>query len=275
MGGVRNGATGTPVEARGPDSTDIVVERGRVSVISFNRPAKRNAITLRMWGEFSETIASLELDRSVRAIVLTGEECFSAGADISEFKDVRSNAAQAAKYESVVESALSRLYDCSKPTIAALHGFCFGGGMAIAQACDFRFADSTAVFSVPAAKLGIVYNAHECRSLVSIVGASNAKRILFSGERFNAAHAARIGFVELVHDGEALHNAMQFGMALANNAPFSISGMKFIVNRLSEGRVDQNRSAIAAKIEQALESWDYREAIAAFREKRKAEFRGV
>lgn len=275
MGDVRNGAVGTPVEAQRPDSADIAVARGRVSVISFNRPAKKNAITLRMWGELADIVSSLAADRSVRAIVLTGEESFSAGADISEFGDVRANAAQAAKYEGVVEEALSRLYDCQKPTIAAISGYCLGGGMALAQACDFRIADSTAVFSVPAAKLGIVYNAHECRSLVAIVGATNAKHILFTGERFNAAHAARIGFVELVHDGEALQNAKHLGATLAANAPLSISGMKFIVNCLSQGDVEENKSAIASKIDEALESRDYREAVAAFREKRKVEFHGV
>jgi enoyl-CoA hydratase/carnithine racemase len=275
MGDVRNGAMGTPVEAKRPDSADIVVARGRVSVISFNRPAKRNAITLQMWGELGQIVGSLQADTSVRAIVLTGGENFSAGADISEFGDVRANAGQAAKYESVVEETLSRLYDCEKPTIAAISGYCLGGGMALAQACDFRIADSTAVFSVPAAKLGIVYNAHECRSLVSIVGATNAKHILFTGERFNAAHAARIGFVELVHDGEALQNAKHLGTTLAANAPLSISGMKFIVNCLSEGSVEEYQSAIASKIDEALESRDYREAVAAFREKRKVEFHGV
>jgi enoyl-CoA hydratase/carnithine racemase len=275
MGEVSSDAKGAPGEARAPDSADIVVDRGRVSVVSFNRPDKRNAITLKMWRDLSAIVSSLESDNSVRAVVLTGDGCFSAGADISEFGQVRANAEQAAKYEGVVEDTLSRLHDCSKPTIAAVQGFCLGGGMALAQACDFRIADSTASFSVPAARLGIVYNERECQSLVSIVGVTNAKHILFSGERFNAAYAARIGFAELVHDGEALQNATHLGETLAANAPLSISGMKFIVNRLSEGRAEQSRPAIASKIHQALESRDYREAVAAFRDKRKVEFCGM
>ena len=273
--GVRNGAVDPSGQTASADHGDIVVERGPVSVVTLNRPAKRNAVTLRMWGELSGIFTSLDADRSVRAIVLTGRGSFSAGADISEFDALRSNAAQAAQYEHVVEGALSRLQECSKPTIAAVEGYCFGGGMALAQSCDFRISDSTAMFSVPAAKLGIVYNLQECRSLVSIVGVTNAKHILLSGEKFSAAHASRIGFVELVHDGGALQNAMRLGATLAANAPLSLSGMKFIVNCLSEGSASDNKAAIEAKIEKALESRDYREAVAAFREKREVEFHGL
>ncbi len=256
------------------ESSDILVDRGRISVVTLNRPAKKNAVSLAMWRHLAKIFAELDEDASVRAVILTGRESFSAGADISEFQTDRSDIAQTKRYEAAVGAALSAIHHLPKPVIAAVGGHCVGGGLALAQACDFRLAEPSAIFGVPAAKLGIVYGPEECRQLASIVGVTHTKRILLGGERFDAAQAVRIGFVELCPEGGSLAAAEQLARALAENAPLSMSGMKFILNAIGAGRVEAHSAEIDAKINKALVSEDYREAVIAFREKRKAAFKG-
>lgn len=253
-------------------ANDIIVDRQRVALVTFNRPAKRNAIRLDMWQSLAEIFVDLGADPTVRVVILTGNECFSAGADISEFATKRSTAEQTERYEAAVTEALSAIYHLSCPTIAAVHGYCIGGGMAIAQACDFRIADITATFAVPAAKLGIVYSVEECRQLASIVGIANAKRILLSAERFDARYAADIGLAELCDDDQAITAAQRLAARLAENAPMSVSGIKFILNSLADGTTEADFHEINARVKSARSSDDYRQAVEAFDEVKRGAF---
>jgi enoyl-CoA hydratase/carnithine racemase len=140
----------------------------------------------------------------------------------------------------------------------------------LAQACDFRLGDSTCAFSIPAAKLGIVYSVEECRALADAVGHARAKQILLSGATFNGVHASRIGLIDLVQDGEVLREAQALGAAVANNSSAAVAGMKFILNCLGDGDERERREEIAALIGRATESREYRQVIAGFRSKRKA-----
>src|SRR5262249_19266873 len=151
------------------------------------RPAKRNAVSLAMWTELDRLFQDFARRSEVRGVILTGAGGhFSAGADISEFATLRADAGQGEAYERQVDGAAIAIRALPKPRVAAIDGFCVGGGLALAMACDFRVAASGARFAVPAARLGIVYNVIDCRNLADLVGTANAKRILFGGAQFDA-----------------------------------------------------------------------------------------
>jgi enoyl-CoA hydratase/carnithine racemase len=245
----------------------------RIATLTINRPAARNAMTLRMWRDMARHFSTLSNDLGVRAIILAGAGAdFSTGADISEFGTVRANAEQAASYEEAVDACSDAIQSAGKPTVAALSGYCLGGGCHLSMACDFRVADASAKIGIPAAKLSIVYGVRSTRRLMAIVGLSHAKRILFSGERMNAAEAFRIGFLDRVGDS-ALAVARDFAGEMAAGAPLSIAGAKTILNGLAfEDGIDPREAERI--IAHAANSHDYREGREAFAQKRAPKFQG-
>ena len=258
------------------DERDILVEREPtgIAVVRLNRPARRNAVTYAMWLRLGELFGQLASDSTVRAVILTGNGgCFSAGADITEFDELRADAAAAERYEAAGETCTKQLAALPKPTVAAIGGPCMGGGLSLAEACDFRVADRSALFSVPAARLGIVYNVAECRDLLALVGLARAKRMLFSGARFDAAEASRLGIVDELAD-DALAAAHELLAPMVDNAPLAIAGMKLVLHAIATGEVAARAPAIAAAIGRAAGSADHREGVKAFAERRKPAFQG-
>ncbi|OLB53828.1 MAG: hypothetical protein AUH99_01190 [Candidatus Rokubacteria bacterium 13_2_20CM_2_70_11] len=142
--------------------TDILVEHeGPIATIVFNRPKMRNAISLAMWSEIARVTEGLAKDDSVRAVVYrgAGRDAFASGADISEFKEHRKDTATALRYNAQTSAAYTAIRECAKPTVAMIFGFCMGGAMAVAMACDLRFAAEGSKFGIPAARLSIIYGA--------------------------------------------------------------------------------------------------------------------
>jgi len=255
--------------------SDIEVKtENRIAVITINRPQRRNSLTFAMWKELAQLFRELGAADGVRGIVLTGAEgTFSAGADISEFGQVRSNAEQGHAYEKAVDDCADAISGAPKPTIAAVNGFCFGGGCGIAMACDFRFVHPNAVFSIPAAKLSIVYGMRETQNLLALVGLPNAKRILFSAERFNGESALKMGFADRI-ETDPLAAAIQFAESLAESAPITIAGSKLVLTGLAMGPGALNAEDVRRVVEKAFDSEDYREGQRAFLEKRPPVFKG-
>src|SRR5262249_46914365 len=157
------------------------------------------------------------------------------GADISEFAAIRRNAAEGKVYDQAVDDCCAAIMELPKPTIAAITGFCVGGGCALALACDFRMAEAAAQLGIPAAKLGIVYTIRGTRNLFNAVGLANAKRLLFSGELISAAEAYRIGLVHEVAPSPVVDAAKSLAAKLAGNAPLSIAGSKLLLQGLAGG----------------------------------------
>lgn len=266
-------STGTTVRDAEAHPILVTVE-DRIATVAFNRPDRRNALTLAMWREVPEICARLELDPNVRCVILTGAGgYFTAGADIIEFDNVRGSVAASADYETAVDACCDALATLSKPTIAAIPGFCMGGGCHIAISCDFRYAHSAAMFGVPAARLSIVYGIRGTQKLVSLVGIANAKRILYAGEPFDAKEAYRIGFIDRIEE-DALAAARAFAARMADNAPLSISGAKVLINGLSMGLGALDPRQARDVIDRAAVSEDYAEARRAFADKRRPQFKG-
>jgi enoyl-CoA hydratase/carnithine racemase len=243
-------------------------------VVALNRPDRRNAMTLAMWREVARVFGELGRNAEVRAIMLTGTGGnFSVGADISEFDEVRATSEQSAAYEVAIDACSDAIAAAPKPTIAVVSGYCLGGGCHLAMACDFRFADRSASFGIPAARLSIVYGTSSTQRLLALVGLTQAKRILFTGERFDAEQALRIGFVDAVAD-DATKAAQDFAGGLARNAPLSIAGAKLMLNALAMGHGALDPAEAQAVIDRAGDSEDYREGRRAFAEKREPAFKG-
>lgn len=253
--------------------SDILVEnKGGVAVVTLSRPGYRNAVTYAMWRQLAELFGTFDREPTVRSIILTGAGAdFSAGADISEFDAVRNGAEDSKSYEVAVDAAGDAIYQVSKPTIAALRGYCLGGAAHLAMSCDFRIAENNAVFGIPAARLSIVYGVSATRKLYSLVGVTEAKRILFSARRFDAGQALDIGFIDQVADS-ALAAAHDRAAELAENAPLTIAGAKFILNGCARGTLDH--AAADRLIDEASASHDYIEGRQAFKDKRPPRFLG-
>ena len=257
--------------------SDIIVARRspEIAVVTIDRPARRNACNLAAWRDLARSFAELARAREVRLVILTGAAGhFSAGADISEFSHSRADEESGAAYERQVEACYAAIQALPQPSIAAIQGYCVGGGCALAMACDFRVALGNARLGIPAAKLGTIYSIRECQLLLSLVGLANAKRILFAGDLVDAAEAARMGLVDKVADGDVVEAALAFAGSMVGNAPLSIAGAKLTLDALARGEIERNAAKIEALVRQAFESADYKEGAKAFMDKRRPHFVG-
>ena len=258
-------------------STDKIIARrdGGVGTLIFNNPEKRNALSLEMWAGIAEALDAFKADAEVRAIVLKGAggKAFISGADISQFEARRSSAEKAADYNAITEKAWAALAHTPKPVIAAIEGFCIGGGLAVAMKADIRIATRNSTLGVPAARLGLAYPLDAIRDLVNLVGPSQAKWILLTGRQIDANDAHRIGLVdEVVEPGKLDEAVAALTATLAQNAPLSMRAAKETVDQIARGRVNHDELAALATL--CIESADYAEGRKAFMEKRSPRFSG-
>ncbi len=259
----------------GEDDIRVAVAADGIATVTLDRPAKRNACSLAMWRRLGDLFEGFATDEAVRIVVLTGAGGhFCAGADISEFATVRSTLADGHIYEQAGDRAARAIRDLPKPTIAAVHGVGIGGGCGLALACDMRVGDATTRMGIPAARLGIVYGATDCDLLLRQVGLAAAKLVLFSGRYFDAPACREMRLIDIYAEEGALAGAQALAAELATRAPLSQRGAKAILEMLSQGEAKARAAEIAALLDGALASEDYREGGRAFMEKRAPVFRG-
>lgn len=245
--------------------------------IQFNRPESRNAISAEMWRSIPQLIEKLDQNNDVRSIVLSGagSDCFSAGADISEFSANRTNSDAAREYEKINVEAFEAIASTSKPTIAQIAGYCMGGGLAVALSCDLRIAAENAIFSLPPAKLGLAYPIEGIRQLLTVVSPSVAKEMIFTARRLNALDASRSGLVNEVTTLDQLDDTVNdLCTTIAQNAPLTISASKQTINELLSHPEHPDMEKLTSLSSKCFESDDYREGQIAFAEKRKPVFKG-
>lgn len=248
-----------------------------VGIITFNNPTKRNAISLDMWEGLGEALIELRDDPGVRVVVLAGagDKAFVSGADISQFEKARHNAQASEEYARRSAAQRALLADYPKPTIACIKGFCLGGGMLVAMLSDIRIAAVDSQFGIPAAKLGVAYGYDGLRHLVSLVGPSWARLLMYTGMRIGSAEALRIGLVDRVLPDDDLWNAtMDIARTISGNAPLAVQAAKITIAQVLKDPADRDMEAIRAIGAACMDSEDFREGRRAFMEKRKPRFTG-
>jgi enoyl-CoA hydratase len=254
-----------------------VEKRGATGWIVFDQPAKRNAINNAMWRGIPPAMQRFDQDPEVRCVVFrgAGTEAFSAGADISEFEKNRASTESVGGYDSLLDQVLHSIQDSLKPSVAMISGYCLGGGLEIALACDLRYCAASSQFGIPAARLGLAYNVEGHKRLLETVGHATAREMMFLGRRYKADEALAMGLVQrVVADAELEAFTSQIIAELEANAPLSIANTKTILEEYAKSVGAPDHARMRAAIERCAHSEDYKEGRRAFMEKRKPRFQG-
>jgi enoyl-CoA hydratase/carnithine racemase len=245
--------------------------------IVFNNPARHNALSVDMWGAVPALLAQAAKDERVRLVVFSGagDKAFVSGADISQFEDLRAAKQAVTHYEALAEDALMGITNFSKPTLACIKGWCIGGGLNVAMACDIRLAASDAVFSIPAGRMGLGYRYSALKNLVDLIGVGAAKDLFFTARRIDAAEALRLGLVSRTCAPDQLPALLaEYTGSIGDNAPLTLFAAKAIIGEILKPSPELDAERCRALILRCFESDDYIEGRRAFMEKRKPQFNG-
>jgi len=262
-----------------PTATEKLIARkdGAIGWVIFNNPEKRNAMSLEMSEATAATMESYAKDPEVRVVILRGQgdKAFISGADISQFKERRSNAEQVKAAEAISERTNKAIRECPKPVIAMIRGYCMGGGLGTAVVCDLRIASDDSRFGVPAAKLGVGYRFNGIRRLSELVGPSFTAEIFYTGRQFSAQEALQMGLINRMLPAAELEKyVLDYAATLAGNAPLTIAAVKRSLIELRKDPADRDLELCQKMVDDCFASEDYVEGRNAFMEKRKPVFKG-
>jgi enoyl-CoA hydratase/3-hydroxyacyl-CoA dehydrogenase len=274
-----------PGEALGGGSTSMARKRrydtiitekeGRIEWITLNRPHRLNAFNLEMIDELSSAIHEAEEDEDVRCIIIkgAGDRAFSAGADLTMFTELTPTVARDASQKG--QRLMGMIEASSKPYVAAIHGFCLGGGLELALACDFRIADESAELGNPEIRLGIIPGWGGTQRLCRIIGLAKAKELIMLGDRIPADEALRFGLVhKVVPVGKLLEEARALAQRLVEGPPVALKFAKYVMNLGTQFPLEVGLGLEANAFGVIASTEDVIEGISSFFEKRKPEFKG-
>jgi len=249
---------------------------GLIGHVRFNLPEKHNVIDLEGWQAIQPLMQRLAATPDIRVIILrgVGGRAFVAGADIAQFEQVLSGPpdenGEGTDFDRATIAAFDAIADCPIPTLAAIEGYCIGGGLGIAAACDLRLARSDSRFGIPAGKLGLAYPANATHQLARLVGVSEAKRIIFTAAKLDVPDALNNGLISLAANATDFDATLAMLVAqISANAPMSLQASKFVLDN-----PQAEAGAVKKRLADCLASADYEEGRRAFMEKRKPEFKG-
>ncbi len=237
---------------------------GSTAVVTLARPNKHNSMTEAMWDAVPEVFAAIAADPTLLAVVIHGAgDSFCAGSDITDLEGQAH-----AERPILAEEAIAA---CPLPVIAAIEGHCHGGGCELALAADIRVAGDQSTFSVPPARLGIVYPVSATQRMVDLMGPAVTKELLFTARRIDAERALAVGMVnELKPTGEALDHALAMAEAMSRVSQLTVRASKEIVTGLV--RRDLQAETAISWVRRAAEGPDLQEGIRAFAERRPPQF---
>lgn len=250
---------------------------GTIGHLIFNNPQKHNAVSLEMWDAADAILDDFEGRAEVRVVVLSGAggKSFVSGADISKFEKERGSMEAVQHYNERIKVVYDRIQNFPKPTIAMVNGYCLGGGLNLAAACDLRFCSVKSKFGMPAARLALGYPYAAIKRLVSAVGLAGAKHLMFSAQRIDADEAFRLGLVQQVLAEEDLEGFVtDYAKRIAGNAPLTVRAMKLIANEVLKDPAETDFALCDRLVAECFASEDYREGRQAFLEKREPQFQG-
>lgn len=252
----------------------LIGRNGPELSVTINRPEKRNALSKVMFETVATVFSEVSSDKTVRVVTLRGSGgLFSAGGDISDFPQDGDRLKGTVEQRRISDAAVAAVAACPKPTVAIIDGLCIGGGLSLAMACDFRIASPGSTFTIPAAKLGLVYSPACCRRLASIVGSVMARRMLFLAEKLDSEQALAAGLIDTIGDPDELSRDLTD--RLSKLAPLSIEGSKFILDAIQSGEITSNPEGASNVVLRAMKSEDFHNATKAFLEKRRPVFQGI
>jgi enoyl-CoA hydratase len=262
-----------------PTTTDklIAEKEGAIGWITFNNPARHNAVSMSMWESVPRVLEAFENDPEVRLVVVkgAGEKAFVSGADISEFKDKRANKEASEAYNAAGEAAHKALQNFTKPTIAMIRGYCIGGGCGVAIDCDLRIASEDSVYAIPAGRLGLGYRYDGIRRLIDLVGPSFATEIFYTARKFNAQEALAMGLINrLLPAAELESYTRDYAAMMADNAPLTLAAVKRCVLERFKDSEERDLKRCQDMVDACFASKDYEEGRTAFMEKRRPVFKG-
>jgi len=243
----------------------------------YDQQAKYNAVTYDRRRAIPGIMADFEADEDLRVAVIAGagDKAFISGSDISQFGEKRSSEDARRMYDEASEQANLAMREFSNPMIAMIHGYCLGAGVLTAMLCDFRIAADNARFGAPPAKLGLGFGYGGVDDLVKLVGPAYAAEMLFTGDRYGAEDALKMGMVNRVVPYADLESTVQeIAATIAANAPLTLKSVKTSIRNTQLDESARDMATVQAQIDACFASDDYKEGRQAFMEKRKPVFRG-
>jgi enoyl-CoA hydratase/carnithine racemase len=252
------------------ESSEMLFETTRgVAYLTVNRPEQRNAMTWGMYQRLVEICEQVDRDDEIKVLVIrgNGERAFISGTDIGQFPAFRGNPQAGIEYEERIDRVVGRLEAVAKPTLASIRGFCIGGGLGIAMACDLRLASEDARFGVPTIRLGNCLSMHNYARLVSLIGPARAKEMIYTARHVDAGVAAGWGLVnEVVPTETVAARTQELAEAIAQAPPITLRVSKEAVRRVVDRLLPESPGHDL--IAQCYNSADFQEGVAAFLDKR-------